>query len=159
MSTVKIKTIIAGAVIFFISVINLSAQPHCNHDGSWKQKIRSEKIAYISTEVNLTPEEAQAFWPVYNEVWSALDKARHNVMKSYGDLVEGTKNNVGEKELKNLLDAYTGALATEHRIKEERYQKFLEVLPLEKVAKIYVVEEKFRRSQFHKLRTPVAKLQ
>ena len=158
MSTKIIKTLTI-ATILILSVAGLSAQPHCKYDGTWKQKIRSEKIAFLSTEVNLTPEEAQVFWPVYNEVWSSLDKARHNVMKSYGNLVEGTKNNVGEKELKSLLDAYNEAMSREHKIKEERYQKFLEVLPLEKVAKIYVAEEKFRRSQFHKLRQPVSKLQ
>lgn len=158
MSTTRIKTF-ALSVILIVSGLGLSAQPHCKYDGNWKEKIRSEKIAFLTTEANLTPEDAQAFWPVYNEVWSAIDKARHNVMKSYGNLVEGNKNNVGEKELKALLDAYNEAIAKEHEIKEESYHKFLDVLPVEKVAKIYIAEEKFRRSQFHKLRQPVSRLQ
>ena len=33
----------------------------------WKEKIQSEKIAFLTTEIGLTPEEAQAFWPVYNQ--------------------------------------------------------------------------------------------
>ena len=34
----------------------------------WKEKMMAEKIAFLTLEVGLTPEEAQAFWPVYNQI-------------------------------------------------------------------------------------------
>ena len=40
---------------------------------SAKERIRSEHIAYLTAELELSPEEAQAFWPVYNQ---AADKQR-----------------------------------------------------------------------------------
>jgi hypothetical protein len=32
-----------------------------------QQEIEALKVAFISRELNLTPEEAQQFWPVYNQ--------------------------------------------------------------------------------------------
>ena len=43
----------------------------------------SEKIAFLTTAIGLTPGEAQAFWPVYNQMWEERGKAQFNVMKAY----------------------------------------------------------------------------
>ncbi|NBC24749.1 MAG: hypothetical protein GVX78_03945, partial [Bacteroidetes bacterium] len=40
----------------------LSAQ-----DDNWKEKIESQKVAFITNELNFTPKEAREFWPLYNE--------------------------------------------------------------------------------------------
>ena len=32
-----------------------------------KEQIESQKIAFFTAELELTPEEAQLFWPVYNQ--------------------------------------------------------------------------------------------
>jgi hypothetical protein len=36
------------------------------------------RIAFITKELNLSPEEAQKFWPVYNEYMEELRKARQS---------------------------------------------------------------------------------
>ena len=50
----------------------------CKED--WKQKMMSEKIAFLTMELNLTPEEAQVFWPVYNLENKEADKAIGNTI-------------------------------------------------------------------------------
>jgi len=55
-------------VAFFIGVSYISsAQP---------PKIQAIFVAYATKELNLTPDEAQKFWPVYNEYFGELKKAR-----------------------------------------------------------------------------------
>jgi hypothetical protein len=48
------------------------------------QNIEALKVAFISKELNLTPEEAQKFWPVYNqyskEINNTSTKADANVL-------------------------------------------------------------------------------
>ena len=34
----------------------------------WREKVRAEQVAFITSELDLSESEAQAFWPVYNEV-------------------------------------------------------------------------------------------
>lgn len=41
-----------------------------------KNNIEALKVAYITRQLNLTPEEAQKFWPVHNIYFEELKKAR-----------------------------------------------------------------------------------
>jgi Skp family chaperone for outer membrane proteins len=62
-------------LLFFMLFLGLSyfceAQP-----GGRGKKIEAIKVAYITKELNLTSGEAQKFWPVYNEYFEELKKAR-----------------------------------------------------------------------------------
>lgn len=70
-----------------------SAQPTAN-DGDGLEAI---KIAFISKQMNLTPEEAQKFWPVYNQYIADFKKMRK---ENTGDELEWR-----EKSL-NLIKKY-----------------------------------------------------
>jgi len=41
------------------------------------QKLEAIKIAYITQQLNLTPAEAQRFWPVYNSYLNEVKAARN----------------------------------------------------------------------------------
>ncbi len=43
-----------------------------------KQDIEALKVAFISKELDLTPDEAQKFWPVYNQYSKDLKAAVHD---------------------------------------------------------------------------------
>lgn len=40
------------------------------------EKLEAIKVAYITKELNLTADEAQKFWPLYNQYFEELKKAR-----------------------------------------------------------------------------------
>ncbi len=40
------------------------------------ERVEALKIAYLTKKLNLTTEEAQKFWPVYNQYMADLKKAR-----------------------------------------------------------------------------------
>lgn len=141
--------IVTCIVLLAAATLNVSAQPKDDGKG-WRERVMSEKIAFLTTAIGLTPGEAQAFWPVYNQMWEERGKAQFNVMKAYKALeaaVDGNKT----KEIPRLLDSYLDALSEKDRIEDSCDEKYRKVLPTEKVAKLYVAEEKFRRQQIHKL--------
>lgn len=117
----------------------------------WKEKMMSEKIAFLTIEMNLTPEEAQIFWPVYNQVNSERDKAMHEVFREFRAMDEAVKSGKSEKEIEKIIDAYLLALDRQKSIDKTADEKFRKVLSIEKVAKLYVGEEKFRRQHIRKL--------
>jgi len=41
-------------------------------------RLEALKIAYITKQLNLTPEEAQRFWPVYNQYSNEIKKVRQD---------------------------------------------------------------------------------
>ena len=143
----KIITIIAAATAILCFSTSASAHKRCGED--WKEKIQSEKIAFLTTEIGLTPEEAQAFWPVYNQVEKEKDEAMHNVIKAYKELCKAIE--AGGKDVSALLDKYIAAQANMNEVENGVAAKYKAVLPVEKVAKLYVSEERFRRNHIRKL--------
>ena len=137
----KIITIIAAATAILCFSTSASAHKRCGED--WKEKMQSEKIAFLTTEIGLTPEEAQAFWPVYNQVEKDKDEAMHNVIKAYKELCKAIED--GSKDVSALLDKYIAAQAKMNEVENGVAAKYKAVLPVEKVAKLYVSEERFRR--------------
>lgn len=140
------------AVILTAMILTLtgaSAHNRCSED--WKKKIQAEKIAFLTSETGITPEEAQAFWPVYNKVDKDRDEAMRNVFKAYKALESAINENRSAKEIDSLLDNYLDAQKEQRKTDNEIADEYRKVLPVEKVAKIFIAEEKFRRQHIRKL--------
>ncbi len=130
----------------------LSASAHKNCGEDWKKKIMSEKIAFLTAELGITPEEAQTFWPIYNEVNKERDAAVHKVFKAYKELEEALEAGKPEKETNKLLDNYLEAQKAQREIEDKAAERFSKALPVEKLAKLYVGEEKFRRQHIRRMK-------
>lgn len=128
-----------------------SANAANNSQGDWKQRIMSEKIAFLTMEMGITPAEAQAFWPVYNQVDKERDEAMLKVFQSFKALEDAVSAGKSEKEVSKLLDTYLDALEQQGKIETQASEKYEKVLSVEKLAKLYVGEEKFRRQQVRRL--------
>lgn len=141
--------------IFIVTALMIAgaASAHAQHkfDEGWKERVMSEKIAFLTVELNITPEEAQIFWPVYNKVEKELDQARHKTIKAYKALSEAIETGKSSKDISSLLDNYLQAKSAQEKLDNSSAAAYKEVLPVEKVAKLYVAEEKFRRQYIHKL--------
>ena len=114
-------------------------------------KLRSEKIAFISTELNLTPEEAEKFWPVYNVVDAEKKEAIDAVKEARKALRKAIKDNAEDAEISKLLKEFISLEAKSREISAKSLDKVQKVLPAAKVAKLYLAEEKFRRQQINRL--------
>ena len=58
--------------LFFHSYFCLAQSPDGNDGG----RVEAVKMAYMTQELNLTPQEAQNFWPVYNNYTNEIRQAR-----------------------------------------------------------------------------------
>ena len=145
----QIINTLAICVLVFIGTTTAQAQP--KFDEGWKDRVQSEKIAFLTMELNITPEEAQTFWPVYNKVEKELDQARFEVIKAYKALADAVDAGKPAKDISTLLDKYLAAKTAQDKLDNSAAQTYKGVLPVEKVAKLYVAEEKFRRQYITKL--------
>ncbi len=144
------------AVCLF-SAAALMAQPQGGKPDEQQRKkdferIRSEKIAFITSELDLTPEEAQVFWPVYNQCSNEMQEAHKKAMSIFGEIRGKKGDELSEKELEKKLDAYVQASKASSQVMADWYPKFKEVLPVRKVAKLYEAEEAFQMRMIHNLR-------
>jgi hypothetical protein len=69
----RLKKIFFLLLFLFIRVYFCHAQTPEQGD---ENRVEAVKMAYITRELNLTPEEAQSFWPVYNNYVSEIKQAR-----------------------------------------------------------------------------------
>ena len=120
-------------------------------DRDWRDKLKAEKVAFLTTWMDLTPKEAEKFWPVYNQVEQENHKRFVQLLESYRELERAIKENSGKAEVERLLKAYVKAKGESATFEEANMKKYLEILPAEKVARLYVGDEEFRRNQINRL--------
>jgi len=135
----------------------LFAQPQGHRQSEEQRKkeferIQSEKIAFITQELDLSPEEAQIFWPVYNQCWKEAHASHGKMMEAFDAFRGSRADELSEKELEAKLDAYIQANRASSLVLSEWYPKFKEVLPVRKVAKLYQAEEAFQMRMIKNLR-------
>jgi len=150
------KKILILTFAICLSAISL-AQPMEQQEGnkiSRYEQIQSAKIAFFTTELELTPREAAAFWPVYNQYWDEREAAHKRIQRSLKAvcMILNSNRPNAEESLRKMLDNYVGSYAAEGFIQRKYFEEFLKVLPVEKVAKIYKAEEDFRIKLIRDLR-------
>ncbi|MBQ9309735.1 MAG: hypothetical protein IJ222_02600 [Bacteroidales bacterium] len=148
-----------SALCLALSVSAQPAQQKGRPDGKDRQqnhkemisRLQSEHIAFLTAELDLSPEEAQAFWPVFNKV----QKEQMEIHKALGaaskKLRDALKENKSDKELKDALSAYNKAKQNQKSVLADYQNEFIKILGVQKAAKLYVAEESFRTRQINKL--------
>lgn len=101
------------------------------------QDIRSLKIAFFSDALQLSPEQSQKFWPVYNEYWSAKREIGRKRRDLYQIIRDGRG---GEQQFKDLLFV----MDAERKVTADYIVKFKQILPANKAAKVFVADEDFK---------------
>jgi hypothetical protein len=120
------------------------------HRAEQFEKMRSMKIAFISEELALTPEEAEKFWPVYNEMESKREAITHDLMREFfkpGERPEEISNEQAEELMQSRFKQEQMLL----NLKMEYHKEYLKILSPARVLKLYESENKFRRGLMERL--------
>ncbi len=114
------------------------------------ERFHADKIAFISQEMNLTVEQAQVFWPLYNEYNAASDALHDDVMKALGTLRR--HDDLSEAEACKAVNDLLTAQKKESDLAFEYTEKFKKVLPAKTVAAFFAAEDAFRTHLFKKFK-------
>jgi len=119
------------------------------------QQLQSARIAFFTTEMELTPAEAERFWPLYNKMWKEKESAHNTAqiaLRYISMHIKGEKELATEAELKALLAKYVENNASIGAIDKKYQAEFFNIISVEKLAKLYKAEEDFRMKMIHQLR-------
>ena len=148
----QIISVLCALAIFAVGAFAQGPQgPRRGGDDGWRERVRSEKVAFLTQEIDLTESEAQVFWPIYNEIQKAQRESFDAVQKAYMAMEKGVQEKKSGKEMEKLVHAYIDAKDKTDGIETKYLNKLLKVLPAEKVARYYIAEEKFRHQQIGRL--------
>ena len=148
----KVFSVLCALVVLSMGAFAQGPQgPRRGADNGWRERVRAEKVAFLTEEIDLTESEAQVFWPIYNEIQKSERDSFEAVKKAYDAMAKGVEEKKGSKEMEKLVKAYIDAKEKNEGIETKYLNKLLKVLPAEKVARYYVAEEKFRHQQIGRL--------
>jgi hypothetical protein len=118
-----------------------------------REKVKALKVAYITEQLELTTDEAQKFWPIYNAFDENQSELRHEKMRSILDRFKpGNVEKLSEKDASN-------SLAQMEKIEEDLFnlkKKFIKdlqgVISAKKIIKLKKAEEDFNRELLKQMR-------
>ncbi|MFW5793055.1 MAG: hypothetical protein ACOCWC_02135 [Bacteroidota bacterium] len=146
----KLPSVLFAFLMLMISV-NLIAQPgHGKRFEQKHEKIKARKIAYITQKMDLTTDEAQKFWPLYNEFDSKRESLMHG--KSFSNDPDFNIDDMTDEELLDYMDKEIANAEELVSLRREYHEKYLQILPPKKVALLYKAEKDFNRELFREMR-------
>ncbi|MBT8232556.1 MAG: hypothetical protein HKO66_01790 [Saprospiraceae bacterium] len=137
---------ITTTLFLLLLSVCIFAQDNSSNKGEEKrdkvrQKMEAKKIAFISDELELTPEEAQTFWPLYN--------AFHDEMKSIRSSHQHSEENKDYSQaLVNLINDESQRLT----IKKSYVDKFSNAVGPEKTFRFFNIDRRFKREMLEGLK-------
>jgi hypothetical protein len=144
------KKIFLFTVLLAFGAATFAQPKDKNHEERW-EKFRSEKVAFLTSNLELSPTEAQKFWPVYNQ----LEKERWEAQKFRREMEERVveaEETMSDHKIKQLTREFAGSLQKEADLLVNYNDKFLEILPPGKVLRLYKAENEFRMYMIKKFR-------
>ena len=127
-------------LLTFLSVGRIDAQESDEIGLTW-QALRAEKRDLVANALQLSEEEGQAFWPLYNEYEKSievLDKRTVSLISKHFGVYE----KLSDEQVKALLDETLEIQQEKLELVKSSIEKFKEVLPFIKVAQFYQVANK-----------------
>ncbi|MDD4189727.1 MAG: hypothetical protein PHI28_00210 [Mangrovibacterium sp.] len=115
------------------------------------EKYKALKVSFMTGKLELTPQEAEQFWPIYNE----FEKKRFEFHHARRDMEQRIKENgadYSEDEFRKISNEMVDQYRKEYELMKEYNEKFLKVLPAKKVVLISQVENDFRFKMIREFR-------
>ncbi len=118
--------------------------------GYAQENIAAERRAFFTEQLVLSPAEGKTFWPAYDQYLAELEILRLDRRKEIAQAKLNSAN-LSDKELEALVNNRIVFKQREVDIEKKYNEKFKQILPIDKVAKLYLAQEAFKRKLVNKL--------
>lgn len=128
-------------LLCLLSTVSAVAQPSANgHQGRMSQ-LENAKIAYITEKISLNQDQAQRFWPVYNE----FTAKRRDLNRQMREIRNTNLDDLPDTQIRENLLKVLAMRQQEVNLEKEYFNKFQKVLNIEQVGRLYQAEQQFTR--------------
>ncbi len=142
MENLRFKRMLFSTLLLLGSVIGYG------QSGDALKKLEAAKIGLITERLGLTPEQAQRFWPIYQE-YAQKQKAIQS------DFIEIRKNydrtSASEEETREMLKKGQAIKQNKLNLEKEYSDKMLSVIDTKQLMSLREAEGDFRRMLLRKL--------
>lgn len=133
----KLKTLLLCILLCISGVIHAQNKKH--------EQIKALKVSFFTTALELTPDEAAKFWPVYNVYDENVFKIRHDRMRPLIKKMDETGiDKVSTKEAEAYLDKLEAADRDLFNLKQKLAEDLRPIIGPVKILKLKKAEEDFK---------------
>jgi len=129
--------------ILFTSFSNLQAQDREEN----RERIKAMKVAYITQEMNMTPELAQKFWPIYNN----YECKKMDLRRREHDEIDNIET-LTENEAEKLIKEYQDIENEEYQIKKLLFSDLKKIISAKEIIKLQKLESDFNKKLWKEYR-------
>ncbi|HUU99387.1 MAG TPA: hypothetical protein VMW32_00350 [Bacteroidales bacterium] len=115
-----------------------------------RERLDAFKIAFFTKRLNLSSQEAEKFWPVYNEYQNMRIKIqleRQQLNRAFNQNVA----NLSDRDITELGDKLIGLEVKEAELAVEFHKRVKTILPPAKVLRLYQAENQYRAQLLNEL--------
>jgi len=136
-------------LLFFSCVLLLgtTAVAQDNRTQERTENVEAAKIAFLTDKMELTSEQAQKFWPLYNE----YESKRRTLIRGYRSGYRQDVDALSEQEAKARIDTMFLTKEKELELEREYATKYLRVISNKQLIKLYRGERDFTKMLLKRL--------
>lgn len=137
------------AVIFFL-VIATFPLLRLNAQNTNLENLNTYKIGFYTKKLNLSTQEAEKFWPIYNEYQrqkNTIQLERISIIRNFNQ----TESSMNDKQLTEMGDKLVEGISQESSLAVSFHKKLKEVLPPVKVIRFYQAENQYKTQLLNEL--------
>ena len=141
---IKMKKIQLVLILAFLAMMTGKAQ------NTTREKLDAYRVGFFTKKMNLTSEEAEKFWPAYND----YQKKKNELQRERIMLVRDFNQNesaLSDKELTEIGDNLIATFSRENEMAQEFHKKLRELLSPDKVIRYYQAENQWKAQLLNEL--------
>jgi len=116
-----------------------------------RKKIESQKIAFITKALDLSSEEAQVFWPIYNDFSDEMKTIRKKRREVFSK-ARKNRSSLTEKEIGIIIDERLKMEQETLDLKVKYNKEFQEVISNKQISALYHAEEELKKELLHRIK-------
>lgn len=154
----KLVTLLFVIALAFSSLMVNAQEPDEQGDRYFNKErqeaMEAKKVSFITEKMELTPEEAATFWPIYND----HEKERRQLNSSMHDLIRVKhlkKDDIlklSDAEAQKIIDGFKKFNKDQYELDAAFLEKLQIALPPQKVIKFFELERTFKRFLLNEIR-------
>jgi Spy/CpxP family protein refolding chaperone len=113
-------------------------------------QLENAKIAFITNRVSLTQDQAQKFWPLYNEFSAKRREINRNGRLLRRDVTEG----MTDQQIRDNLTQSFAMRQQELNLEKDYFDKFQKVISMRQVAQLFQAERDFTKEVIKRVAGP-----
>lgn len=142
MKTIFTKIFIALMMSFLLPQSETLAQ-----GGRRMERVHALKVAYITDHINLTSEQAEKFWPIYDDFEAELRKIRFDFRAKY----KAQPQQQSPEEARNFIDDNLDYQEAILDLKKRYKTQFLKVISPQQLSNLLMAEREFKKMLLQQL--------